>query len=146
MLRWLAATWQMIVIPTGYGWTMFQVPRDPAKWGNPLAWPSATVTIDQGSDGWSACFFLASLYLNVVILFDMSHRTWNDVQLAIQDCGWWYILLLLVAIQNLDHGPWGAQRWWNETRDAVKQYLSVTTKSCPLFQGLLDDGKKEEKQ
>ena len=141
MLRWLAATWQMMSISTVFGWTMFQVPRDPKEWGDPLSWPSATLTIDQGGDGWSAGFFLASLFLNIIIFPDMSHRVWNDVQLSIQDCGWWYILLLLVAIQNLDHGPWGAQKWFNETKDAVKQYLSVTTRACPLFQGSLDDRK-----
>ena len=135
VLRWLAASWMHLVVATGRGWDQFQVAEDPAQRGDPLTWPSVTVTIDQGSDGWSACFFLASQFLNVIPFFDMSHRVWNDCQLSIQDCGWWHVALLLVGLMNLDHGPWSTQRWFNETKDGVQDYLKLNTRTCPMLQG-----------
>jgi hypothetical protein len=135
VLRWLAATWMQLLVALGHAWTAFVISRDEAERGDPLEWPSITLCIDQGSDGWSASFFLASLFINIIVLFDQSHRCWNDVQLAISDCGWWYMALLLIAIMNLDHGPWGGQRWFNEARDAVLEYVRVATRRCCLFQG-----------
>ena len=134
-LRWLAATWWQLVVATGSGWLQFALDRDIAKNGNPLTWKSLTLTIDQGSDGWSAAHFLCARYLNVVVMFDQSHRTWNDTQLAISDCSWWSLLLLLVSIMNLDYGPWAEERWYHETKESAKQYLEIATHRCAIFQG-----------
>ena len=71
----------------------------------------------------------------MIPFFDISHRVWNDCQLSIQDCGWWHVALLLVGLMNLNHGPWSTQRWFNETKDGVQDYLNLNTRTCPMFQG-----------
>ena len=73
----------MLVAATGAGWAAFKLPED--RSGDPLQWPWVTLTIDQGSDGWSAAFFMMSIGVNILLLNDASHRVWNDFQLACQD-------------------------------------------------------------
>ena len=52
--KWLLITWRMMKCILNVGWTFFQQPVDVALRQHPLAWPSISVSLDQGSDGWSA--------------------------------------------------------------------------------------------
>ena len=135
VLRWLAGTAHQLRIATGRSWQQFIIPAEEGRRSDPLEWPSITLAVDQGSDGWSAAYFLRSVFCNLILVFDMSHRIWNDLQLAIQDMGWWYSALLLVGVLNVDHGPWTTARWWEEIKDGAAEYLKITTRSCGVFQG-----------
>ena len=63
-----------------------------------LEWPSLTLQIDQGSDGWCAQNFLRHMRLCVAVLPDDNHRRWNDVMLAIKAAPSMHIVLLLTEI------------------------------------------------
>ena len=74
---------------------------------DPASWPIFTIAIDQGTDGWCAAYWLLYLvFACVVVVFDPSHRVWNDCQLALADAHLTGIVALLVVVFNLDHGPW----------------------------------------
>ena len=98
-----------------------------------------TIVLGQGSDGWCAVNFLCrEARLCCLILFDPSHRGWNDTQLALKDCGLWSSALLLILCCNLMHGPWADAKWWRECQEGVQAYQSMTSfKRCELFQGHL---------
>ena len=54
--QWVVITWHMMFAILGVGWQWFMQDSDPAlRDEDPLQWPSITVSLDQGSDGWSAC-------------------------------------------------------------------------------------------
>ena len=72
---WLRGTHHALKVATGRGWEQFKVA------GPPSSWPSVTLAVDQGSDGWSAAHFLASEGLNILIVGDVSHRTWTMLSL-----------------------------------------------------------------
>eukprot|EP00971_Amphidinium_carterae_P181744 3605920-Amphidinium_carterae.1 len=65
---------------------------------------SVTLTIDQGSDGWSSAHVhsLMSKGANMLLLSDPSHRAWNDAQLAADDCNFQGILLSAFNLFNAD--------------------------------------------
>ncbi len=122
--KWLLVTWHMMAV-LGVGWTFFQQPLDPSQRGDPVLWPSITVSLDQGSDGWSAVHYLRHIGVNVIVLPDLNHRCWNDTQLAIQDSGLWFWCLVCVAILNLDTGPWETTRWRGAMKENANQYAQV---------------------
>lgn len=107
VLEWLFSTEQQLVIATGKGWGQFKVAAETDSRPDPSLWRSITVAIDQGGDGWSACHYLISENVNLWFLSDASHRTWNDAQLALQDCGLYHYALVTTIAMNIDHGPWG---------------------------------------
>ena len=99
--------------------------------------PAITISLDQGSDGWCACNFLAGKLFCILILPDPSHRCWNDCRLALQDAGVWSAVHLLTICFNLDHGPWADARWYQECVEAVHLYTTLTEPSeCPAWQTL----------
>jgi hypothetical protein len=122
--EWLCATTHMLLIASGKTWDSFRTTPEEQLTKDAAVWPCATVCVDQGGDGWSALHFLASWSCNLIILSDTSHRTWNDVSLAIGDMKWTYHCLLTIIILNLDHGPWAGHRWWNELRSGATEYTS----------------------
>ena len=116
VFEWLAATAMFLVVATGTGWQQFQQSLDPGARGDARLWKSLTLSIDQGSDGWSAAHFLLSIGIVLLLVPDQSHRVWNDVQLGLDDAGVWFWALCLIVILNVDSGPWKGMRWWHEMR------------------------------
>ena len=133
--EWIVATSHMLMIAMGKTWLFFK----PAAGASPESWPCATVTVDQGSDGWSAAWFLQmAMGVNMMLMFDWSHRTWNDVSLAISDCGLTYYCLLTIIILNCDHGPWNGHKWWHEVKAGGYEYTrQVAGDNDPLFEASL---------
>ena len=81
--------------------------------------------------------------INIVVLPDINHRTWNDAQLALKDSGQWLWCLVLLHLLNLDSGPWGDQRWWNTLKETAGQHVCLFCRSCPLVQHSLDELKED---
>eukprot|EP00959_Pyramimonas_sp_CCMP1952_P347958 7288586-Pyramimonas_sp.AAC.1 len=106
--RWLTTTWHHLEVLTGAGWDRFQQPSALDQRRPPLEWPSITLSIDQGGDGWSGAHFLMSWNANVLLLFDPSHRVWNDCTLAFRDNGLYYWVLIVITVINIDHGPFNS--------------------------------------
>ena len=73
---------------------------------NPLLWFVISITLDQGSDGWSAkqdVFY--KLKASWYILPDVSHAVWNDFKRALQRSGLWPVVLLLSLMCDFSHKP-----------------------------------------
>lgn len=138
---WLSACDHMLVAMTGSGFKHFVQPTVEAERGPPASWPCITLSIDQGSDGWAGAMWLQRrANVNCLVLFDVSHRAWNDCCLALRDSQMWSTVLLLQVCMNLDHGPWQDGRWHSELVEATTLYQKLTKpSSCPVFQGLLAD-------
>ena len=134
--KWLLITYHMLSMIFGVGWLHWQQPKDLAdRAANSLDWPSLTISIDQGSDGWSACHFLRSIDVNLLLLPDVSHRTWNDTQLAIQDSEMWFWCLICVTLLNMDTGPWDSFHWWTIMKENIKEYATIAKDNCPILRG-----------
>ena len=109
VLRWLKTTGHALRVALGDHWAAFMVP-DPAPPAS--QWPSISVSIDQGGDGWSALHYLLATGHNILPLADASHRAWNDAQLALQSSGLKWVVLATTICLNTDTGPWSSQRWY----------------------------------
>lgn len=138
--QWLVVTESMLkhVFGVRKGWLDFHIrekPEDPLP-PNPRSWPSISVVIDQGPDGWCAGNFLVNhMGVNACILKDGSRRGWNDVCLALKGSKQWFLVLAFAVVCNCDHGPWRDSRWYTESKEAAETYLQVASAtSCPLFQ------------
>eukprot|EP00971_Amphidinium_carterae_P056314 1111814-Amphidinium_carterae.2 len=78
--EFLTTTNFQLLVGTGNGWDKYIVPVDTPL--SPLDWPSATVWVDQGADGWSALHYLRhaeGTKRNLLVLHDESHRLYGIV-------------------------------------------------------------------
>ena len=133
--KWLCSTEHMLGCGLGRGWTAFSVPQgDDEKEESYDNWPTITVAIDQGSDGWCAMMFLLYfMKLLVMCIPDPSHRCWNDCELALHDTDLWKLCILGVVLLGVDQGAWGNAKWFNEAREGVDEYMQLANLNCPLF-------------
>ncbi len=133
--EWLCATTHQLQIATGRSWEAFKVKRneDGSSALPASSWPCCTVSVDQGGDGWSALHYLLGNDYNVQVVFDWSHRSWNDVQLAIGDVSWTYYVLVTIVLCNLDHGPWNGARWFQELKAGAEEYGVASEPHDPLL-------------
>ena len=106
--------------------------------------PTLSIGMDQGSDGWSASWFLMyerALRINVIV--DQAHRTPNDCELAVVECGWWPVVLMSMIAFNINWGPWSSCRWGEECRTALSEMRQFVDKNGEFFhwlaKGLADD-------
>ena len=76
-ISWLLGLDKMLQVMTGQGLARFQQEADLAQRAHPSTWPILTVATDQGSDGWSASYYLLfQMSLGMLLLRDTSHRIW----------------------------------------------------------------------
>ena len=157
---WLAQTEKMLQAGCGIkDWGHFQIvrPGEDEYPSSPSSWPSCTVHVDQGLDGWAAGNFLMPHFrCNVMILKDPAHRCWNDVQLAFEDSNNWAFMLGMIAVFSCDHGPWAENRFYTEAAEAAHQYCKVASPGCAILadlypkiladQGLAFDGFESTEQ
>lgn len=133
--KWLLALDRMLSVSLGVGLRRFLAWEEHSR-PHPRQWQILTVSLDQGSDGWSAVQFLANgLPFGVMALADPSHRCWNDCQLSLKDSQTWGAVQLMTIVLNLDSGPWRDARWYQQAREAVEAYLKTATpETCPIWQ------------
>lgn len=137
--EWLLSTDKLLQVCTSQGWVQFALPADPVLRGPPSLWPTCTVAVDQGSDGWGALHFLAyKANACVLVLKDMNHRLWNDTWLALQDAGMKPLIVMMMVVINSDHGPWQDAKWMEEAREAAWLYSRQASTECPLFEGFFE--------
>ena len=142
--EWLCSTNYMLLVCTGFSWDRFIIPANCTK--PALSWPSCTVTVDQGSDGWSSLHYLRSsdgVKRNLLLLHDESHRLWNDTQLSLADAKLYPHVLSCLVVLNLDHGPWLSQRWYQTMVEALHDLTNLTDYQDPLFQMLVQHMRQE---
>eukprot|EP00971_Amphidinium_carterae_P223805 4440701-Amphidinium_carterae.1 len=108
----------------------------PAVAVSPLEWPHITITTDQGSDAWSAIWFLRHSCTNATILLDPSHRVWRDVRNALKQSQHWSSALSLLALVNYESGPWRNQAFYNQQVEAIGEFLKVTGPGDQVYEHL----------
>ena len=74
---------------------------------------------------------------NILLLLDWKHRTWNDVQRALEDSGLWQYIKLTEIILNADVGPWSNHTWWGTLVGALPHYIRCATPDCKFSNDLL---------
>lgn len=140
-MHWLVAVDHQLRISCGFGLVFFQQPPEVEKRTAATGWPTLSIHLDQGSDGWAAASWMAWFAGICVVVFpDVSHRLWNDVQGALKASGLWGMTLMLQLVYNLDHGPWNSAEWLSKLKMGVQLYMKSTKpQDCPLFNMLLQD-------
>ena len=134
-LDWLYATDNMLWVSSGHRWSDFFQPQDLSQRAPPLEWPICSVSIDQGTDGWAACYFLMMVkHCGLLLQKDPSHRIWNDVWLSIEHAQLKPHLLLVIVMPNSDHGPWKDARWFQTAREGAQAYMAVGSETDVLFE------------
>jgi len=119
-------------------WALVRAGVAAAKQGSQ---PVLSISLDQGSVGWPALFFLLfRLSLVVVPVSEPPHRVWNDTQLAIEQVR---VLRdarhLSTVLFNLNMGPFESGAWWQQVVEGCREYRSMATPADPLFQHFLKD-------
>jgi len=69
--------------------------------------------IDQCSVGVAYTWLLTySMWLNIIVVFDIVHMFWDCTILSIDEGGLWDVVLLTTVACNSNCGPWGGSCWW----------------------------------
>ena len=125
----------MLRVATGAGLGQFMLHHLVAERPDPVQWPILTLSFDQGSDGYCAANFVAyHLPVGILALPDPNHRCWNDAQLALKDCKMWSAINVMTIVFNADRGPWADARWYQQAKESVSTYITLTRpESCPVW-------------
>lgn len=130
---WLLASERQLWACSPLRWRDFYVADDTDQ--PPSSWRALSLSIDQGSDGWSAANYL--LYHEraaIVVVKDLHHRLWNDTWLALSRSQWRPFMTLAMTTLNMDHGPWSSHRWFEEGVAVCRAYQEIAGPDCALFQ------------
>jgi hypothetical protein len=107
--KWLARLDNQVRTSTSWSGLMtiqynpLKTPWIDANW---KSWPHLQTCEDQGGDGVSAVHALEYfLQCNHDAVYDWCHGCRRDAQLGLQKMGKWPLVLLLMVIHNLGHGP-----------------------------------------
>ena len=147
----VALDW-MIQAVAGHGLVHFIEPDAPGGGeAKPMGDKSMLLlTIDQGSIGMAALWFMMSVHMRMFPLFDLCHRCHNDALNAVKEAGMHTSLLLTIIIFNLSYGPFKGQSFWEQQCDGAKELVGRCSQDDPLVlhylpfilqeKGLVDDG------
>lgn len=136
---WCVAVDKQLRNALGDGLARFRLATSIRDRGAAESWPVLSMSIDQGSDGWTAAMYLCWHNTNMVIMFDPSHRAWNDAKSGLQSSKLWGAAVLLQVTMNLDHGPWRDGRWHAEIVEAAGVYSKFgSPEDCAILQSLLE--------
>lgn len=70
-------------------------------------WPLLSVACDLGSDNCCALQYLERhLSINLDLVPDPSHGTWDDAKLCLRRAGFWTTVQLVMLGHNVVHGPY----------------------------------------
>lgn len=86
------------------GLTHFCTPQTSQHWAS---WPLLSLNFDQESvNVCSAHYIQYHLRGHVDIVYDMSHSAWNSVKAAVRASGYMGLMLSMLLVFNIPHGPW----------------------------------------
>ena len=109
-------------------------------------WPCLGHVADQGGDGVSAVHAMLYLMsLNLFALWDPSHGAQRDLKDAFSDVGLWPLVLLLLVVVNLGHGPEKDECLrFSQINDLLDWlFKTFTAADCHLFQARAPDLRAE---
>ena len=109
-------------------------------------WPSLSHVADQGPDGVSAhhCM-LGKLNLNLFPLWGPSHGCCRDLKDSYSDIGLWPLVILIMVVMNLGHGPEKDECLkFSQMQDVLSWlFQTFTAADCSLFQARCADIRAE---
>ena len=118
----------------GYGLMAFE-PEEDYMTTSLKQRPLLTLSLDQGSDGWAAVWWLTfKARLRLVFTFDPFHREHNDILNAIKQAKCWSAVLLTGMVHNLVYGPWDGSKWFQAMKDGAVHYFSHCDIDDPLYE------------
>lgn len=95
--------------------------------------PMLCLSLDKGSDGFSAVWFLIyQKAARVVPVFDPFHSPWRELDGVMKECGLKSSMLLLTVGHNLEFGPWDGQAFHCALVDAAAELQRLCTPDDPL--------------
>eukprot|EP00971_Amphidinium_carterae_P054426 1072187-Amphidinium_carterae.1 len=102
--------------------------------------------MDQGSDGFSAYWWMIKEHLNISLWADPSHCAWNDLKGSLKDVGLFGFWMMQMVVHNVPHGPWNDDARHQQLLEAWQEALaSGNGDDNALFQRLLPDIQDELK-
>ena len=146
---WIRAVDNQLRVGTGLGFARF-IPAMPYNLGREpgalsgevlntacAPWPMVTLLMDQGSDGWSAFWYLAYRKgLRVAVLGDPAHRMHNDLELALKESKQWSFVITMMVVYNLHWGPWSGCKWQHEASAAIREMCTACSAGDPMGEWL----------
>ena len=123
-LQWCVNTDRLLADFCHQGWQYFSQPSDLARRSaDPTSWPLLRMSIDQGSDGHSAVFFLSyGLGCNIDYQHDVvNHGLHNDLKLSIKSVGKLVEDKMFCSAFNLAHGPYDTGARLEQSLDALEE-------------------------
>ena len=89
----------------------------PTNWAT---WPSLSISLDHGSDGFAAVHALQyALSVNLTVYPDPSHGAHRDFILLLQALNLWPMWALMLVSWNLPHGPEDDDLRFNQIRTTL---------------------------
>eukprot|EP00971_Amphidinium_carterae_P306405 6088965-Amphidinium_carterae.2 len=132
--EWLLCTEKGLQTSIGKGLMSYVVNDEKASNTHPRDWPVMTVSMDQGSDQWSAVMFLMFSKQSCVLVYrDPLHRLWNDTLNSIKASSLWPLVLIMTICMSTDTGPWGQSKWGQQCEEAARSYAREASIDCPIF-------------
>ena len=111
VLKWILRVHNQLRLSTAFGGLLaIQYAPSLSIWApsNWRRWPGLASVQDQGTDGTSAIRALKYFkQCNIWEWWDFSHGACMDLKLGLQAVGLWPLVLLLMVVHNLGHGPEG---------------------------------------
>ena len=96
--------------------------------------PLLVLCLDQGSPGWSSCFWLAYHCLaRVAVIHDPFHRCWNDLCNGLKDTQLWWVVHLSTMVYNVMYGPWEGSKWFSVLRLGASDFFQAADAGDPLL-------------
>jgi hypothetical protein len=138
--HWLCAVDNSLKVMCGFGLSHFKVTEENMQksCSGTLVYNQLSICIDQGSVGWCPSFYmLFAAELNIILHFDVSHRTWNDLKAALVLSGLWDVVLLMCLVFQMNYGPFEGAAFWRQAQDSCETWRSYHGVDCPLFRALL---------
>jgi len=106
--------------------------------------PLLVLSTDAGPVNMAAYSFMQNkLRLRCLLLWDISHRHWNDAKAILSEAGLWTMVLETTFTWNLYHGPWSSASWFHQAHEASIEFARVAQADDPVLlycaEGILTD-------
>lgn len=95
-------------------------------------WPTLSVCWDQESVNLTSAHFLQyKVGACADIVYDAAHGAWNDIKGAARECALFPMLMSLMLVWNLPHGPWADDVRWSQVRELLDEVTAQPWHEVP---------------
>lgn len=109
----------------------------PGEWRR---WPHLAISLDQGSDGVAAYWWLQEVGVCLSAYWDFSHGAQNDWRNMLQDVDMFTFWILMMMVWNCPCGPLTDRTRWQMLLEGWHAMFSnFSASDCPLFLSKVQD-------